>query len=293
MANQTTVSLGERALRAYARHAPLAWGKYRLVNALWRRFSGQSHVREAKLVYAGLRVDCDLGELIQRQLYFFGTYQLERDFLAVWQGLARQSKVIFDVGANAGIYSLAASAANSSAQIHAFEPTPEIAARLRRARDMNDLASIVVAEMAVSDTDGEANLVHCDGGADNGGMNFIVPSSGSSQECIVPTTSLDRYCRDNAIDSIDLIKIDVQGLEAAVFRGARGLLQDGKIGTVFVELNWEQSGGDGPASAVVDMLDSFGFIFSAISHSPQWRRAGPWLRQYSDVMAMRVTPAAM
>lgn len=135
----TLVPWLERGLRCYARKAPWSWGKYRLVNALWKCTAGNNHAREAELIYGGYRVPSDLGEMLQRQFYFFGTYYLERHLIDVWQQLARDCLVIFDVGANAGIYSLAATAVNSKAMVHAFEPTPEIAARLRQARDWNHL----------------------------------------------------------------------------------------------------------------------------------------------------------
>ena len=48
-------------------------------------------------------------------------------------------QVIFDVGANAGIYSLAALAIQRDATVHAFEPTPEIATRLRAMAKLNGL----------------------------------------------------------------------------------------------------------------------------------------------------------
>ena len=67
---------------------------------------------------------CDLGEMLQRQFYFFGTYFLEEDILRCWEAAAKGAKVVLDVGANAGIYSLAALAAQPDVTVYAFEPTP-------------------------------------------------------------------------------------------------------------------------------------------------------------------------
>jgi tRNA1(Val) A37 N6-methylase TrmN6 len=57
---------------------------------------------------------------------------LEEQLLDCWTRAAKDAQVIFDVGANSGIYSLAALASQPNAVVHAFEPTPEIATRLRR-----------------------------------------------------------------------------------------------------------------------------------------------------------------
>ncbi len=277
----------ERLLRAYARYAPINLGKYRLVNALWRKFAGDNHQRDAKLLYGNFRIECDLDELIQRQLHFFGTYFLERESLDVWQSMSRTSETIFDIGANAGIYSLASLAANPKAVVHAFEPTPEIAGRLRRTKERNNLASLVIAEVALSDHEGHGRLVRYDGGGGNGGMNYIVSPTDGDQRELVTMTSLDVYCRLNQLEQIDLVKIDVQGLEPQVIRGASGLLREGRIGTIFMELNWAPPGQECAAEAAVKLLSDFGFHFAAIGHSPEWRKPGPWLRSHADIMACR------
>lgn len=49
--------------------------------------------------------------------------------------------------------------------------------------------------------------------------------------------TLDRYCEDNGIRRIDVLKIDAEGGEPAVLSGAQGLLGRGRIGTVLCELN--------------------------------------------------------
>lgn len=286
---EASIHLPERALIAYARRAPIPWGKYRLVNALWRWVGGKNHTREAQLIYSDYRVPCDISEMIQRQLYFFGTYYLERNFLAVWRDLARQSQVVFDVGANAGVYSLAALSANPDCSVHAFEPTPEIADRLRQTKQRNDLTGLTIAELAVCEATGEAQLVHCDGGGGNGGMNFIDPAAARDGGRAVSTTCLDDYCRDEGIARIDLIKVDVQGLEPDVFRGASELLRDGRIGTIFVELNWGALGEESSADQLIELLDLHGFAFSEITRAPRWRRRGVWMRSHSDVMARQRT----
>src|SRR5262249_58041931 len=95
------------------------------------RLAAKARVRMAHLRYGGLKMPCDLTEMLQRQFYFFGTYFLEEKILNCWTKAAKEAEVIFDVGANFGIYSLAALASQPNAVVHAFEATPEIAGRLR------------------------------------------------------------------------------------------------------------------------------------------------------------------
>jgi FkbM family methyltransferase len=279
----------ERLLVAYARNFPVRQGKMRIVNALWRRAAGADAQREATTRFGGLRMPCDLNEALQRQYYFFGTYFLEEHILAAWCAAARGARIVFDVGANGGIYSLAALAAEPSAGVHAFEPTPEIADRLRDTAEMNGLAALTVRQMAVSNQDGFALLRRC--GADvggNEGMNYIVADAGGADGERVPTIRLDTACRQLRADRIDLLKLDVQGAEADVLEGAQDLLAAGRIGWVFMELNW----GPGrlcPATDALGRLEAAGYVFAAPGHRLEWRAAGAWLRRLSDVVARPVS----
>ena len=121
------------------------------------------------------RCRCDLSEMLQRQFYFFGTYFWKKIILRCWETAAKGAKVVLDVGANAGIYSLAALAIQPDATVHAFEPTPEIAARLRETAKLNELDHLYVHEAAVSSENGYAILKRFRGElGTNEGMNFIV-----------------------------------------------------------------------------------------------------------------------
>src|SRR3990172_5503559 len=124
-------SMLESLLVLYARRFPIRRGKLRVVDSLWRAAVGtRSTLRVADLKYGGLRMPCDLSEMLHRQFYFFGTYLLAESVLDCWENAAKGARVIFDVGANAGIFSLAALAVQPEAIVHAFEPTPEIATGL-------------------------------------------------------------------------------------------------------------------------------------------------------------------
>jgi FkbM family methyltransferase len=275
----------ERLLVAYARGFPVRRGKMRVVNALWRQAAGADAHREAVTRFGGLRMPCDLREALQRQYYFFGTYLLEEHILAPWCAAARGARIVFDVGANGGIYSLAAIAAEPGASVHAFEPTPEIAERLRATADMNRLAALTVHQTAVSNQDGFALLRRY--GADvggNEGMNYIVADAGEADGERVPTVRLDTVCRQLRADRIDLLKLDVQGAEAAVLKGAQDLLAAGRVGWVFMELNWGAAQ-PCPATDAVQRLEAAGYVFAAPEPRLEWRVAGDWLKRLGDVIA--------
>jgi FkbM family methyltransferase len=221
--------------------------------------------------------------MLQRQFYYFGTYFLESEILDCWESHARQADTIFDIGANAGIFSLSALAANPQATVHAFEPTPEIAARLRTTVKINDLDRLMANEMAVGDSDGSAMLQRWRGAEnDNEGMNFI---SGDGTGEPVRMTTLDSYCAANGIERIDLLKIDIQGNEPKAFAGAKRLLAEKRIGAIFAELNWDASRSDDPGANMVAILAEAGFVFAPPGREVKWRKAGEWMRGYTDIVA--------
>ena len=285
-------STSERLLVAYARRFPIRRGKLRIVDLFWQTTLGGSDKRRvATLKYGGFQMSCDLSEILQRQFYFFGTYFLEEDVLACWQTMAKGVKVVLDVGANAGIYSLAALAVQSDATIHAFEPTPEIAERLRTTAKLNGLKHLYVHEAAVSKRAGTATLRRFRGElGTNEGMNFVSEDGVDAVGEKVQTVSLDRFCEERSIDNVDLLKVDIQGHEYAALKGAEQLIRAGRIKTIFMELNWAQgSHSICPATESVQFLKQAHYLFSKPGKRLNWQPAGEWLRTMNDVIARRVS----
>lgn len=283
-------SVFENVLRMYARRFPIRRGKLRVIDRLWQiGLSGRSTHRVATLKHGGFKMSCDLSEMLQRQFYFFGTYFLEEDLLRCWAGASKGAKVVLDVGANAGIYSLAAIAVQPDVVVHAFEPTPEIAARLRATAELNHLKNLYVHEAAVLGETGQAVLNRCRGElGDNEGMNFITKPRGNSDAERVETISLDQFCRDRSIDHVDMLKLDVQGHEYSALKGAEFLIRAGRVETIFMELNWwAKSGGPSPADEAIRLLAEADFVFSKPDTFLKWEKAGDWLRGLGDVVARR------
>ena len=284
-------SVFEKVLLMYARRFPIRRGKMRVVDRLWQMgLSGRSTHRVATLKHGKFKMSCDLSEMLQRQFYFFGTYLLEEDLLRCWVALSKGAKFIFDVGSNAGIYSLAAIAVQPDVVVHAFEPTPEIAARLRATAELNHLGNLYVHEAAVLGENGHALLNRYRGElGNNEGMNFVTESSSQSDAERVTTVSLDQFCRGRSIDFIDLLKLDVQGHEYSALRGAQHLIRAGRVGTIFMELNWwAKAGGQSPADESVRLLGEAGFLFSKPGTLLKWEKAGDWLRGLGDIVARHV-----
>jgi FkbM family methyltransferase len=279
--------LFERLLVSFARRWPVRRGKLRVVDAFWRRAVGaRGTQRLARLKYGNFSMPCNISEMLQRQFYFFGTYFLEEDILDCWREAAKGAKIVFDVGANAGIYSLAALASEPEVVVYAFEPTPEVASRLRETAALNKLDKLHVQEVAVSDMNDYAKLMRWRGeGGTNEGMNFISSVDANCDPDRVTTVRLDDFCSDHGIRSIDLLKVDVQGHEYRVLLGAENLIRTGCVRTIFLELNWLKNSAASPARQCVSLLGRYGYQFSVPGSRLQWSSSGDWMNGLSDIVA--------
>jgi FkbM family methyltransferase len=158
------------------------------------------------------------GEQVENDLFWRGYGKgWERHSLKVWSELARSADTILDIGANTGVFALAAKAVNRSARVIAVEPVKRVAAKLRRNNDLNGF-DIEVVECAASDFNGNATLY------DFPGEHEYSASLESTMEGSVQVTVEVRRL-DDFVDRVDLVKIDVERHEAATLRGMRPLLE--------------------------------------------------------------------
>ncbi|MCW3004973.1 MAG: methyltransferase, FkbM family [Conexibacter sp.] len=137
---------------------------------------------------------------------------------------------VLDVGASFGLYSMAgARRVGPSGRVVAFEPARRTASALRLHLEWNGAGEHVeVTETAVGASTGSSRFWEqevsfvasfAEAWARREERSFATPV----QERHVPTVALDDFCATRAIEP-DVIKIDVEGAEASVLRGAREIL---------------------------------------------------------------------
>lgn len=173
-------------------------------------------------------------ETIGRSLWTTGIYDLAAS--EVLYRLARPGGWHVDVGANLGyMTALLAHRAGATGRVLAFEPHPLVATRLAEnvARIVRHpgTAPVDVFPFALSDQDGESSLVEPSGFADNTGTARLA-NPDDVGGVGVPTRRLDGVLGGQLVQ---VMKVDVEGFEAAVFRGARDALAAGRIRHVLFE----------------------------------------------------------
>lgn len=188
------------------------------------RWAGRGF-RRVRLEDSGSWVSLDLSSWQERITYFLGRY-MELDLELLLGAILREGDQLVDGGANIGLLSLyAARLVGPTGRIHAFEPNPEAFARLEEHVRVNGTENVVLHPEGLSDSASTLTLRIPEG--DDASATLVEERGFGS-----PTRAVSvRVVRgDDALsgrlspDRRTLVKLDLEGHEAAAIRGMLGLV---------------------------------------------------------------------
>jgi len=211
------------------------------------------------------------GSRIENDLYWRGYGQgWEGMSLQLWRDLVPHSTVICDVGASDGVYALAAKALNPSAVVAAFEPQDPAFKLLEENVELNGF-KIIADPRAVSDATGTATMY--DVVSQHGMSSLETRTDMETVEVPVRTVRLDDFANENALTTIDLIKLDIEGHEPAAIRGLGKHLAMSRP-PILVEILSDSSG-----SEIWKLLQPLGYEAYRIADRTgvQWTEAVGWV----------------
>jgi FkbM family methyltransferase len=168
--------------------------------------------------------------IIERSVYYTGTY--EKGTLHVIGLLLQPGSVFIDAGANIGLMSLyAASKVGKQGKVFAFEPFPKIYDRLLANIKLNEFNQIQSFPVALGSKAGEGLLYP--NTKYNPGASSLIQTNAGGDGVRVPVDVLDKIVSDNQL--VDVLKIDVEGFELEVLKGAQSLLKRETAPALIVE----------------------------------------------------------
>lgn len=205
---------------------------------------------------------------VSNQVFWRGWCGYESEVTPMFWSLAQEARVIFDVGAHVGFYTVLAAMANASATVYAFEPLAPVFERLERNIRLNLLENVATQNQAVGKVDGEAQFFHVPG---------IIPCSSSLSGAFmhgtphvtsapVSVVRLDTFSMSRGIGKIDLMKLDTETTEPDVLAGMGRLLADYRP-DVFCEVLPRAD-----ADALTAILQPLGYSFHLLTEAGPIRR---------------------
>jgi FkbM family methyltransferase len=200
----------------------LAQTKFRRLSAAFFRYYPVKHgVTTIRDFDEDLAIDLDRASYISSAIYWGGhhslpTVQFLRSFL-------QPDMTFADIGANIGEITLVAAKRLTSGKVLAFEPMPAVFALLSHNVAINNFGCVTLHNVGLYDRDASLPLyVKRDNphGTTNHGVTSLFSTGTDRQERSVPLLRFDEIAEASGLERLDIIKIDVEGAEMMVLRGA-------------------------------------------------------------------------
>ncbi len=251
---------------------------YLVRRAVWKvaRQRHFGHRAVAPWLY-GTRAELVLSSDIGRCVWVAGCY--EPNELYFLSRMLKPGGTFIDVGANIGLYSLvAARIVGFGGRVLAFEPSSRERELLESNIVRNHLTQVVVDSRALGNEQNSHAVLHL---ADDqhGGQNtlgtVVYENVRLVRDAEVEMTTLDHVVAERGLDSVDVVKIDVEGAEFAVLSGAYGILTAPRP-VIMMELQDDSLVAQGSSGReVIAVLSRFGYelyCYAITNHQRLLRR---------------------
>jgi FkbM family methyltransferase len=183
--------------------------------------------------------------------------------------LIRPGDIVFDIGANKGTWSRNVLSIVSPVRIYSFEPVADTFAVLKD--NLGD-SRASLHNVAISDSDGGKTFFYYNQSSQSAELSSFYRRSFSIEQRLrikpipipVRTRTLDSFCKEHLIPYIDFLKIDTEGAELDVLRGAFELLRERKIKTIQFEYGGTYPDAGITLRQVCQLLSSYGYTIFRI-----------------------------
>lgn len=167
-------------------------------------------------------------DFVSTQAFWKGFTGYEGPSINVFYHLSRKSRVVFDIGANVGYFSLIAAAANKQAKVYSFEPIKYVFDRLRRNIGINGFDNIIAVNSIVGDSNDPVSFYAPQiDGISHAGSTKKGWAEGTT-EIKVESVTGDSYKGLKNTGKVDLLKMDCEFHEVEVLNGMTDILEQDK-----------------------------------------------------------------
>ena len=210
-----------------------------------------------------------------------------------WRFLLRfikQGMVCFDIGANQGFYTILLSKqVGTQGKVFAFEPVPGELRKLKRNIRINRCSNVVLEGMAISSYEGYVDMFVCLGGHSSRSSLAPPPTEVKAPVKVekVPVITLDGYIMRNDIKEIHFMKIDVEGSEREVIKGAEKVVLKELRPLIMMEMADVTNLQFGyKAVENYRYLDSLGFVWFEVTSNGFLKTTSPKITYRENLIAV-------
>jgi len=174
-------------------------------------------------------------DAIDNDLYTMGTY--EAGTLNIINNCLNEGDIFVDVGANIGLMSLLASSlVGESGAVYSFEPVTTTFNLLNKNITLNQIDNIQTMNFGLGSAPGTALIFEVD--HENRGMSsFVERKVNNDKGTEVSINTLDSFLVSKEVENVRLLKIDVEGWELEVLKGAQELIRKPEAPIICIEYN--------------------------------------------------------
>jgi FkbM family methyltransferase len=217
---------------------------------------------------------CDLNEYLYRALFFFGLHEFDVDWMC--GRILKPRDVFVDIGACYGYHALtSARRVGPQGRVYALEPQQDMFAALNENANYNGLGNIQMDNIALSDRTEQIQLYRfSDLGVGHTSIAQLEHAVSGILTC--PAITLDEYVTRNGIESVSLVKLDVEGAELKILKGAQELLRSPNPPVWILEVNMTTADACGyHPRDLLSLLAEFGYQ----AYKPIWSMTSGTIRQ--------------
>jgi FkbM family methyltransferase len=210
-------------VRYYLRYFPVQRGKGLLRRLLVLPVLPPAPAQFESVLSGGARIGLQYRETIGLSTLLYGPF--EDAELRYLNRLVQPGDNVFDIGANVGLFSVVLGrAVGAQGRVIAAEPVPENAVRAKANFELNQLTNVQLIHAAIGSTEGSIRLNLATDLA-YPSVVVVAESRGSGKSIDVPLRTLDNIWLEMGSPPIRFVKIDVEGYELEVLRGAVSLVR--------------------------------------------------------------------
>lgn len=191
---------------------------------------------------------------VEKPLFLDGTY--EAGTLDIIKKCLKKSDIFIDIGANIGLMSIFASKVlGNKGFVYSFEPEPETFMILKKNIEINLIKNIRIYNIGFGEKRNKSHI-YTNPYAGRGSASLIKPlNQNNSKRYEIQIETLDNFILEHDVTDVKMSKIDVEGWELQVLKGAKNFLRSAKAPIICIEYSKMQSSDE-------QLLDIYSYILS-------------------------------